>query len=48
MTEHELEVIRSRVRKLLALSKSPNENEAFSALEGERFARKAYQRVVRI
>lgn len=33
MTEHELKIIRSRVRKLLALSKSPNENEAFSALE---------------
>ena len=29
----ELEIIKRRIKKLLALSKSPNENEAVSALE---------------
>jgi hypothetical protein len=34
--EAELEGIKRRVKKLLALSKSPNENEAVAALEKAR------------
>ena len=33
MTDNQLDAIRQRIKKLLALSKSPNENEALSAIE---------------
>ena len=43
MTSIELDAIKNRIRKLLALSKSPNENEAMAALEKARKLMDEYQ-----